>query len=503
MKNKNLILQGTIYLTIAGFISRILGFFYRIFLSKTLGATNLGIFQLSYPICGLCYSLTTSGIHTSISRYVSSNTSSKSTSSIKILYAGLILSVIPTCILAFFIHTNSDFIATYYLHEAKCSPIVSLLAISLPFSCIHSCINAYLYGKKTVIIPAISQLIEQIARIGVVYLIYYLSLQNNTPLEPSLAAYGIIIEEIIAILFTLTVLAFSSSSTPFPKDFFTIPHKLFIKIFKFSFPLTLNRMTLMLMQTLETILIPQMLHLYGLSNNKALATYGILTGMAQPLILFPSAITNSLSVMLLPAISEAQSSKNLSKIENTISSTIKYCCILGIFFTSIFFIYGNKLGTLLFSTPESGIYIKTLAWICPFLYLSSTLLSILNGLGKNTFSLLINCSSLFIRIIFTYFFIPVYGIKAYLCGLLISQLFVTLSFTFYLKRLYNFTFSISDTLLKPTLFILLSYFVSSIFMYQLVHFFLLPEIVTLALSAMSFSFFFAIMLIFFNVISLK
>ena len=56
-------------------------------------------------------------------------------------------------------------------------------------------------------------------------------------------------------------------------------------------------------------MIPGQLRLYGYTNSESLSVYGILTGMALPMVLFPSVLTNSVSVMLLPAIAEAQEKK--------------------------------------------------------------------------------------------------------------------------------------------------------------------------------------------------
>ena len=44
MKNK--MLKGTIILTVAGVITRVIGFLYRIFLANLLGDTKLGIYQM-------------------------------------------------------------------------------------------------------------------------------------------------------------------------------------------------------------------------------------------------------------------------------------------------------------------------------------------------------------------------------------------------------------------------------------------------------------------------
>ncbi len=55
------------------------------------------------------------------------------------------------------------------------------------------------------------------------------------------------------------------------------------------------------------------------------------------------------------------------------------------------------------------------------MYLSTTLHSILNGLGRTTSTFFLNVLGLGIRIGFVLFVIPVAGIKGYLWGLLFSQ----------------------------------------------------------------------------------
>ena len=65
---KSTLAKGTIILTAAGFLSRILGFFYRIWLSDHLGSELLGIYQMIFPISGVCYTIYASGIQTAISK---------------------------------------------------------------------------------------------------------------------------------------------------------------------------------------------------------------------------------------------------------------------------------------------------------------------------------------------------------------------------------------------------------------------------------------------------
>ncbi len=44
-RHKNPLITGTIILTVTGFASRFIGFFYRIFLSRLFGAEGMGIYQ--------------------------------------------------------------------------------------------------------------------------------------------------------------------------------------------------------------------------------------------------------------------------------------------------------------------------------------------------------------------------------------------------------------------------------------------------------------------------
>ena len=91
MKSK--LITGTLILTIAGFLTRILGFFYRLLLSNILGTELLGIYQLIFPIYGLCFTLYASGIQTAISKMVAENTKGKEALSKKILFIGIGLSL--------------------------------------------------------------------------------------------------------------------------------------------------------------------------------------------------------------------------------------------------------------------------------------------------------------------------------------------------------------------------------------------------------------------------
>ena len=296
----------------------------------------------------------------------------------------------------------------------------------------HACIIGYYTGLKKAAVPAISQLVEQTARVASSFLFWQITVEKGIQVTPVLAMYGMLTSEIIVVLYTGTRFLLHHPSS-FEKACPFSAHSI-REILTFSLPLSTNRVCLSLLQSAESICIPLRLQAFGLARSAALSSYGTLTGMALPLVLFPSAVTNALSVMLLPAVSESQAGKDRKAIARLSVRTVQSCLLLGILCTIFFLVFGNLCGILLFDSNEAGTYIQILSWLCPFLYLGTTLASILNGLGKTFLVFLSNMAALFIRFSFVWFVIPFSGIKGYLLGLLFSQLLHSLLLLFCLNR---------------------------------------------------------------------
>ena len=153
-----------------------------------------------------------------------------------------------------------------------------------------------------------------------------------------------------------------------------------------NLPLTLNRILLNILHSIESALLPGCLVTSGLSRKTALSQYGILTGMALPMIFFPSAITHAVSVMLLPGVAKQQADGTPEQISDTIRYTISFCVLLGTSAVFCFFAFsGPWLGRFpFFKTKKSAFFLRILSFLSPFLYLETTLGSILNGLGKTS-----------------------------------------------------------------------------------------------------------------------
>lgn len=415
---KNSLVSGTLILTVTGIVSRMIGFYYKIFLSRTIGAEGLGIYQLIFPVFSLLISISVAGIQTAVSRYCAQCETDRQARGY--LYAGLFLSLTLSLACMIVVHQNAEWIGTNMLAEKRCVELLRIMSWSLPFACIHSCINGYYYGKKKTAIPAISQLLEQFVRVGGVYLIAQIALEQNQVLTAKTAVWGLLIGELASSLYSVTMVAMGQK--PSRSKITGNRIRIFRNLISLAAPLTVNRILLSVLQSAEALLIPIQLRAFGYTNADALSVYGIMTGMVFSTIMFPAVLSNSLSVMLLPAISKACAANRNDLVRKAVRQTVESCTILGLICTFGFLIAGNWIGTHLFHNTLAGVYIETLSWICPFIFLSGTLGSILHGLGKATTTLLINLSGALIRIGFVFFGIPVIGLKAYLWGMLASQI---------------------------------------------------------------------------------
>ncbi|MCI8358739.1 MAG: polysaccharide biosynthesis protein [Lachnospiraceae bacterium] len=446
MRHKNPLLIGTFILTVTGLLSRFIGFFYRIFLSKVFGAEGMGIYQLISPVLALSFSLTVSGMQTAISKYVASETSTNDyKTSFRTLWTGFLLSMALSFGCMAYIYRYSDWIAAVFLLEKRTAPLLRIISLSIPMATVHSCINGYFYGIKKTAVPALTQLSEQIVRVGSVYLIYDICARKNMTPTISFAVVGLVIGEGASMIVSvIAILGRSFQVFETPSRLLTAKpcirlHPSYGQItenlLRLAVPLSANRIIINILQSIEAIYIPNRLMAYGLSNADALGVYGVLTGMSLPLILFPSAITNSISVLLLPIVSEADANGNHHAVTKAIWKSIKYCLLLGFLCTALFLLSGRFAGRLLFNSELAGSFILTLSFICPFLYIASTLNSILNGLGKTTLTFFYSILSLLVRLLFVFYAIPLYGIKGYLWGMLASQMVQTFLCTFSALRI--------------------------------------------------------------------
>ncbi len=454
MSKKSLI-KGTVVLTSAGLITRLIGFFYKIYLSRLMGAEALGLYQLIFPVYGICFTVYASGIQTAVSKLTAEHSNKHGNKNpLRILFRGLILSVSLAVTMAALIYIFSEQTATYFLLEARTAGALRMLCLTFPFCALTSCINGYYYGLRQPHVPAATQIIEQVIRIAAVLLAVSHTDTANLSDACELAVFGIVAGEAASALFNLLSLAVTGKGTASVPDKDKNPR--FSPIIKLAVPLSANRLLINLLHSLEAVLLPVLLRKSGMDDITALGILGILNGMTMSILMFPGTFFGSLSVLLLPEISNAAAEGNTEKIKGTVSRVIAIATQLGLLCTAVFVAFGTDLCALLFGEIQAGIFLRCLAWLCPAIYINNTLTSVLNGLGRAHITFINSIISSVFRLLLMFTLIPAYGIYGYFIASLAGQLLATALDIASVRRKIRFQFDAIQCLLKPGIVLLLS-----------------------------------------------
>ena len=240
-------------------------------------------------------------------------------------------------------------ICSVFLHEPSCVPCLRLAVLVLPFVGIKNCIHGYCLGIENSGVPAFSLCLEQISRVSSIFLLSVFMIEKM-PVPAFLAVCGMTVGEIISFFFTLIFyfLHKKSADSLSKSTLSASKRSVFHELLSLGIPLTLNSFSVTLLQSVQSILIPMMLYRFYGNRYRSVEIYGILSGMALPFIMFPSTITNALSLMLLPKISAAKTHNDPSYLRRCAILPLIFCTFLGIGAFGGFFVFGPWIGNFFF-----------------------------------------------------------------------------------------------------------------------------------------------------------
>lgn len=198
---------------------------------------------------------------------------------------------------------------------------------------VSSVIKGYFRGKQNMTPIALSQVIEQVVRIGLIFFLVQWLLPYGIEYTAAGAVLCGIIGEGFSLLYLFSVFKWSKHKK------FKLHHsfikqiskgkgkEIFFDLLKTGLPTTGNGLIQSLIGIIQPILITQSLALVGIGTALATTQYGIVMGYAIPLMLLPGFVTNSLSVALVPAI-ESKENNNHLLIKKRIQQAINIALIV-------------------------------------------------------------------------------------------------------------------------------------------------------------------------------
>lgn len=426
---KNNFIKSTIILVIGGFITKILGMFIKIVLTRTISTKGIGIYSLILPTFNLFITLCSLGLPVAISKLISekrkiSNKQIVLTPIPFILIFNLFLIILLFIIAPFLSNNLLNNSITYY-------PLIAI-GFTLPFISISSIIKGYYFGVERMLPTTISNIIEQLARL--LFTITIISFLMNYSLKAAIT--GVVLINILSegISIIVLLLFLPNKKNILTKDF-TYDKSTFKDLLNISIPTTGSRLIGSITYFLEPIILTYTLTKVGYSSNFITTNYGIINGYVYPLLLLPSFFTMAISNALLPVVSNSYANKNYSYTKYKIKQAITISLIIGVPCTLAFMTVPEYFLNLIYNTTEGLAYIKIIAPIFLIFYIQGPLTASMQAMGYAKEAMIGTLLGSIIKTI-TLFVLSLFkiGIWGLIISSIINIIFITIHHYYYVFR---------------------------------------------------------------------
>ena len=422
---KTFLINGII-LTTTSLILRCIGMFFNAYISQKIGAEAVGLYSLVMSIYGFAVTISLSGINLATTKIVAEELATGNNGNVrKVVKKCLIFSLFFSCTASLLLITFSPIICRVWLHNRiSCVPFY-IISTSLPFISMSSCFMGYFSAVRNTIKPASDEILEQILKVTLISSLLKHFMPCGLEYICISLILGNIISEVASFIYIYMLYKFDKRKF----DGYSPTRALFDKrILKITIPIGLTSFIRSGLSTLKQILIPLGFEKSGNTSKQALSNYGLISGMAMPLILFPNTIVLAFSSLLIPEFAEFKARAEYSRIRRNARRILKYTLIFSICVSIVLFKYASQLSYLMYKSSNVVIYVKLLTPLIPIMYIDNVVDAILKGLDKQVTVLKINILDLLTSILLIFIIIPRFGLVGYI-------------FAIYFSEILNFTLS--------------------------------------------------------------
>ena len=421
MKKLKIFIFNTLILLFSSVILQVIATFFSVYISNTIGEEAVGVFSLVMSVYLFGITLASAGINIASTRIVSEELATNNElGSKKAASRCIFLSLIFGCCASLIFFIFADFITLKCLHNRVSKNVIYLICIALPFIAMSSAINGYFTAVRRVYKNALSKFFEEFVKI--VCTAFLLSL--IMPKGIDYACYSLILADVISEVlsfFALYIFYNYDKRKNLLESRYKDIDSYTKRILRITIPVALTSYLRSGLSTFKQLIIPSSLQRSGMNSSNSLISYGIVNGMAMPIIMFPVILVTSISSLLIPEFSRLYVEKNNVKIKSISIIILSFTLIFAIFITIFIFTCSNFLSTAIYKKIEIAKYLRILSPLIIIMYLDIVIDGILKGLDAQVSVMAINVIDCIISIGFIYFFVPLLGFSGYIISIFISE----------------------------------------------------------------------------------
>ncbi|MDE6029067.1 MAG: oligosaccharide flippase family protein [Clostridiales bacterium] len=363
--------KAVMTMTAFTFAERTLGFLFKIYLSREIGAVGMGIYSVALSFFFVLITLLTSGIPLVVSKQTATDKSQSG----GVCSAALIFEMATALVVCLLVLAFQKPIGALFADKQSMTLVIVMLP-ALVFSGVYSAFRGVLWGEKRFTSVSAVELIEQVARIVGCVVLFSLFSDKTVAVAASMTVACAVSAAAVALFYFCGKRKLKSPKTHFKPLIAT------------SVPITLSRTTSSINNYVIAIAMPFLLMSSGLNAEQSMYVFGSCVGMALPLLYLPITVVGSLAFVMIPTLSESYAAGDKKSMCRQIENALSFSVIIAAIVLPAYMALGEPLGIFIYNNTDAGIFLKKSAWLLLPLAFENIASSMLNSLDLEKKSLI-------------------------------------------------------------------------------------------------------------------
>ncbi len=445
-KKMQFIFNGML-LACSSMLLRLTGLGFSAYITQHLGAEGTGLISLVNTVYGFGITVAVSGIFLACMRLCAAALAKQDLFG---LFTAMQKSFLYAAFFGFLamglLSSFSKFLGIHFLGDGRTVESIRILSAALPFIALTTVTDSYFTAVGRVYKSAVSDFAEQFIKIAATVLL--LKSAQGCSLQANITAVtkGSCIGEIGA--FVVSLLLYRQDAKQMRKQTAVMPTKS-DGLLRIALPIAFSTYARSGLVTVEHALIPKGLQAYGKQKQDALSDYGIVRGMSLPIVLFPASVLSAFTGLLIPEFTQDNTKQNQNAINRKASLAMNLACTFSFITAAVLFVFGNDLGLAVYKNAKAGQYIRCFAVLVPFMYCDTTADSVLKGLDKQVYTMIVNILDAAVSVLMTWKIVPRFGLVGYIVTVFTTEILNFSCSTGKLVRLVQISFNSVHSALFP------------------------------------------------------
>lgn len=429
MNKRRLFLSNALLLSLVNILLRGIAVSFNAYVNRKIGAEAMGLFTLVMSIYGFAVTFALSCVNLAAVRLTSERCAaleiadaspaawkSAMRRTVRAVCAYSLLFGVTTGIT---LYLTAPAAGKYLLGDIRTVRSLRTLAVSLPAISLSSALSGYFTGLRKVSKNAVTAVTEQVVKIIVTSTALVLCDPSDIEAACMAVVGGSAVAEAWSLVLNFGMYLFDSGYSkgtpkkPSGEGKNVCIRTKFRDVASISLPSAVGAYARQGLTTLEHLAIPNGLQKSGLTKSSALASYGLLQGIAFPLVMFPYAVIGSFTSLLIPETAERKERGDTPAIANLTRQVYRASALFSIGACGIFVNFAAELGELVYHSTEAAVYTFLLGLLVPFMYLDTAVDSLLKGMGEQVYTMKVNIGDAAAGLILVCILTPKLGMYGY------------------------------------------------------------------------------------------